>query len=260
MTPEHVRFAQQLHRALPDELVTVLHQQDTVPQAIYALLLAAMNEGARRDGLDLLAVEDGVEAAQASDQLAWQCAELGAHTRLSIINLSLPALKLLGRARRKRFLATTSALIHVDRRFTIFEFSLLNILEQHLEDGAAADPPVKFFKFEPVSDDLRVLLSVLARAGTRDEGQADLAFAHAFGPFAADATAPAETGECTLQRLTSALRRLTQLSPLLKQNVINACADCVIHDGKVTAAEGELLQAIALNLDCPLPPLVEQAG
>ena len=65
VTPEHVRFAQQLHRALPDELVTVLHQQDTVPQAIYALLLAAMNEGARRDGLDLLAVEDGVEAAQA---------------------------------------------------------------------------------------------------------------------------------------------------------------------------------------------------
>ena len=51
-----------------------------------------------------------------------------------------------------------------------------------------------------------------------------------------------------------------QLSPLLKQNVIHACADCVIHDGKVTAAEGELLQAIALNLDCPLPPLIEQAG
>ena len=42
--------------------------------------------------------------------------------------------------------------------------------------------------------------------------------------------------------------------------MINACADCVIHDGKVTAGEGELLQAIALNLDCPLPPLIEPAG
>jgi hypothetical protein len=34
----------------------------------------------------------------------------------------------------------------------------------------------------------------------------------------------------------------------------------VIHDGRVLPAEGELLQAIAMELDCPVPPLAPAAG
>jgi hypothetical protein len=60
---------------------------------------------------------------------------------------------------------------------------------------------------------------------------------------------------CTLKQLQAALGKLAQLSPLLKRSVVEACADCVIRDGRVLPVEAELLQALAVTLDCPMPPL-----
>ena len=49
------------------------------------------------------------------------------------------------------------------------------------------------------------------------------------------------------------------MSPLVKQSLITACADCVLHDGKVLPGEAELLRAISSTLDCPMPPLLQAA-
>ena len=69
----------------------------------------------------------------------------------------------------------------------------------------------------------------------------------------------AEKSEFTPARLSEVLNKLSLLSPLVKQTVISACADCVLHDGKVMPAEAELLRATALTLDCPMPPLVPES-
>ena len=115
---------------------------------------------------------------------------------------------------------------------------------------------MKYFKFEQVGDELRLLLSVLARIGAQAEEQATQAFEHAYQPFGLGSAELASREQCNLKTLTNALNNLAELSPLLKKNVISACADCVIHDFEVKAAEAELLQAIAVNLDCPMPPAV----
>lgn len=108
--------------------------------------------------------------------------------------------------------------------------------------------------------DMRInlrLLGVLARAGARSEADATAAYQRAYSPFALGPASLPERRESQLARLSPALARLARSSPLLKKNVITACADCIIHDGRVTAAEAELLQAIALTLDCPMPPLLD---
>jgi tellurite resistance protein len=45
--------------------------------------------------------------------------------------------------------------------------------------------------------------------------------------------------------------------PQIRKNVLTACALAVAADGKVRKGEAELLRAIALTLDCPLPPFVQ---
>jgi hypothetical protein len=45
----------------------------------------------------------------------------------------------------------------------------------------------------------------------------------------------------------------------VKKRVLEACGECIGADGRVTAAEGELLRAIADALDLPMPPLLEPA-
>jgi hypothetical protein len=79
-------------------------------------------------------------------------------------------------------------------------------------------------------------------------------------PFSRDMREPVEAAACTLTALTEALAKLNSLAPMLKKSLVEACADCVIHDGRVLPAEGELLQAIAMELDCPVPPLAPAAG
>ena len=62
--------------------------------------------------------------------------------------------------------------------------------------------------------------------------------------------------ELNLALLDDALERLAQVTPGCKRTLLEACADCIAADGKVTAREGELLRAVADALDCPMPPLL----
>ena len=44
---------------------------------------------------------------------------------------------------------------------------------------------------------------------------------------------------------------------MLKRNVLEACADIAMGDGKIKTAEAELLRAVSESLGCPMPPLIE---
>ena len=66
--------------------------------------------------------------------------------------------------------------------------------------------------------------------------------------------------ECNLPQVDAALDRLTQLTPPLKKQVLNACGQAVAADGLVQEQEAELLRAIADMLDCPVPPFVGLGG
>jgi hypothetical protein len=150
---------------------------------------------------------------------------------------------------------TVSAIIEADGRPSFCEFALQRILEDHLADGAGRAVPVRYFNFAAVAASLRVVCASLAWEGARDAASAATAFQRAYLPFSVGAAALPARESVTPQLLVPALADLAALTPLLKRNVIAACADCALEDGRLQAREAELLQAIALSLDCPLPPL-----
>jgi uncharacterized tellurite resistance protein B-like protein len=45
-------------------------------------------------------------------------------------------------------------------------------------------------------------------------------------------------------------------APIIKKNLIDACARVVAADGVIQEEEAELLRAVADTLDCPMPPFI----
>jgi Zn-dependent protease with chaperone function len=256
LSPAHLDFAASLHAAMPPALLEALHAEDGAASVIYGLLLAGANAEQQNAACEIIKMRAGESAVRRVQEHAQQLVKLGARARLPVINLAIPTLKLLNQDARGKFLDTVSAIIKVDSSFTLFEFTLLTLLQNHLSASAHKADKAKYFKYEDVQEELRVLFTVLARSGTSSLTQVQKTFRQIMGTFSKTADEPAPDKSCTVQSLSAALMKLGALSPLLKQSVITACADCVLHDGMVQPAEAELMQVIAVSLDCPMPPLV----
>lgn len=256
VTPEHVNYAQTLHKALPQTLLDAVHEGTSARCAVYALVLAGTEADQQEAATKAITQAEGADAARKALQLVGDVNRAGRQARLAILNLAMPALKEMPPGDRDKFLVTVETLTRVDQRYTVFEFALYNILREHLSEDAHRKPKVSYFKYEPVLDDIRMVLSVLARVGAEDEQAAEAAYRKVMVQFDRNSESLLDKSKCTFNALGDALGRLNELTPMLKQSVIQACADCILDDGKVLPAEAELLQAIALCLDCPMPPLM----
>jgi hypothetical protein len=60
---------------------------------------------------------------------------------------------------------------------------------------------------------------------------------------------------CGVDQISAALDRLALAVPIIKKNLLEACAHVVGVDGVIVESEAELLRAVADTLDCPMPPL-----
>jgi len=256
-TPRHMAYAAQLHAALPPALLDAAHSPLQARALVYALVLAQTGEGARAAASAALAERaDPAVAARARELLA-TIAPLGATVRLPLLNLALPVLQSLDLPVRTRFLDGVRALVRSDRHTTLFELVLLVLLDKYLDPASARADRIVHTRYAPVLEHVRTLLSAFARAGHPDEARAQAALAQVMRPFDARRLHIVPAGECTAGRIALALRKLDGLSPFLKRSLLNACTDCVLHDGRILAAEAELLRATAAALDCPMPPLLE---
>jgi hypothetical protein len=103
-----------------------------------------------------------------------------------------------------------------------------------------------------------VVISALAQAGESTPDGAARAFAagvEALGwPGVRLEMAP--PGTVGLREVDAALEELSRAAPLLKKQILQACAACICVDGTVTVDEGELLRAVSDSLGCPMPPLL----
>jgi hypothetical protein len=142
----------------------------------------------------------------------------------------------------------------------MFEFVLQKIVLRHLDSQfhGARKTAVQFYTLKPLMPDCAVILSALANVGSGDPNEIQKAF-DAGAPLlrAPDNSGLAllPVGQCGIEPLDAALNRLTLAVPIIKRNLIEACAHVVGADGVIVENEAELLRAIADTLDCPIPPL-----
>ena len=114
---------------------------------------------------------------------------------------------------------------------------------------------MRYQHYHQIRDAISTLLAMVVRSGSDDPEEQQEVYARSMKHYAGSETPPEFTAAAEPEQLREALHKINQLTPMRKEALLASCADCIIHDGKITAEEAELLQAIALCLDCPMPPL-----
>jgi hypothetical protein len=181
---------------------------------------------------------------------------IGDGVRFPALELAMPALRKLDPEEREMLITNVQKLVAADNRVTLFELALTSFLSRHLGDEAARVVPVRYKSYKPVMPALQRLLSLMARAGSESQADAEKLYREAMAGFmnAKDGVEPV-LEKVTMRQLREALTALNGLSPLLKPAIIDACGHCITRDGKVETREYELMRLVADQMDCPMPPL-----
>jgi len=246
----HLQVAQDTLQTLPAALIQAAHDRDGAQALVYGLLLDPV-EFLQQQQLDLLRPHLQPALIARLDTLRTPLCEVPQGQRLALIDLAVPALKQLGKDEFAAVKRCMALLIRADDRVELLEWTLLRIVERNVEGLRSMAGK---YRLEALADDVALLLSFLARAGQDDPRRAAQAFAYGCAELAF--VVPAFKSDSDLKDLEAALHRLTRLLPLHKPQLLKAMARCIGHDGQVSAAEAELMRAVADILDCPMPPLL----
>ena len=152
-----------------------------------------------------------------------------------------------------QFLGLLQRLIEADRRVTLEEFVVATMLEAALGERAGRAVPWRYRALEPLAEDARLVLSLIAHA---TEGEAAASFSHGLKELGMP-LALLDAQVIAVTQVKAALARLNQLAPMQKPRLVKALVQCALADGKLTLTDAELLRAICSTLDSPLPPFLE---
>ena len=182
---------------------------------------------------------------------------LHAEHRLPLIDIVIPTLKQLSVNQYKLFRNNLVALIELDNKINLMEWSLQKILFNHL-DGEflkLTHPRARYSSLGQLQKEIALVLSIMAYAGHEDKNDAGVAFNAAANSLELNGLQLVEKDNVSFSVLDRALERLARLKPLIKPQLLKACAISVIQDTRVSPVEVELLRAFSDVLDCPMPPM-----
>ncbi|MFV8571429.1 M48 family metallopeptidase [Marinobacter sp. SBS5] len=255
VTPQSEAFAADLLQQLPATFRNLLYTRAGAIQLCYGLLTYHLPASERAQCLTLIP-KHGLLGGQPDilAKLFPTLSTLGEAARFPILELAMPALRKLDAGERHTLLINVRKLVAADKRLSLFELALNTFLNRHLSPKAEQAVPVRHRSYRSVKAEIECVVGLFARAGTDyEQGAAKLYQEAMAGFFSGPDQRPATS--VSIKELKAALESLSQLSPLLKPGIIDACGHCILHDGKVDVREYELMRLVADQLDCPMPPL-----
>ena len=245
----HLQAAQQTLASLDPRLKDSARNSSGAQALVYGLLLAPLAP-VRTQQLQLLAASADAALLDTLQALNPALEQLDPGLRLTLLDLAIPALKQLPPPALKVFMGTLKHLIDADAKVELLEWTLLRIVQRHVEGLPATAYTSSLGQCRA---ELAVLLGALANAGQADPQQAQRALECAWRELPFERPSALESD---LEQLDAALVRLRQLMPEQRPILLAAMARCIGYDGQVTVAEAELMRAVADLLDCPMPPLL----
>ncbi|MBU0590405.1 MAG: M48 family metallopeptidase [Gammaproteobacteria bacterium] len=260
-TQESVLYARSLLSDLPAAIQDAAREPYGARAVIYCLLLDKAT-GPREQQLALLQSRADKDVYALTISLMPQMDALEKRFRLPIIDIAIPALKQLSDGQFPTFKENLVALINMDARVDLFEWSLQKILFRHLEGHFHKTPLTSVRHEDPgqLKREFGLVLSVIAHAGATDKSSAQSAFEASAQALDAKGLALLAKDQIRIADLDQALGKLDQLAPAAKSRLLTACVISTWHDQRATPAEVELLRAFASVLDCPMPPGVASGG
>ncbi len=256
---EHMEFARRLLQSLPPEIHEAASDPFGACAVIYGLLLDKDEEVRGRQVLQLKS-SAGQEIFEATEKIIPFMLALEEDARLPLMDLAMPSLRSMSLEQFRKFEENAGRLVRIDGRTSLSEYILEHVVVRRLEKNfITAQRAVKVIdSVQEVAEEISAILSLLANIGHEDD-EAAQAFAGAAATFKQQ-VAPFHyltRQECKEIRLHTVLNRLAQLNLKIKQSLITAFFQCLVHDQQITMKEAEFFRLLVYALDTPLPPWVK---
>jgi Zn-dependent protease with chaperone function len=252
--------ARRLLAAIPQGVREKLRDADGASATIVALLLAH-NDQVMKTQLEAVSNAGVNRLAVAAAALRDEIKDLGPAYYLPVVDLALPALKQAGEEAQLRLLTAVQAVIHADRRVSLFEFVVFTLLRWQFAPPKPPAPP-RYKTLDEVRPEVIFLLSLMAYAGGRRGPEAQAQTESDFRAGAKEAglgeLAPLPRNALGLDKAGEALAKLRDLAPMPKAVLVKALFATVTADGTIRIIEAALMRTVGAVLDCPLPPLLEE--
>ena len=246
---------QQIHSEIPSKWQQVVHHREEAQALIFGLLLA-QDSRMRRGEVALLQRKAGEAAADLAVRWQGELGESHSARKIALVDLAVPTLRNLSRPEYERFVTITRELISSDGRVDIFEYMLQRLIEHHLEGHFShrGVRRIKFHSLSHLSGEAALLVSSFAHLNPN----AEEAFAKGYEGLEIMNGSLLGSDQISLNEINAALERLERASPLVKRDLLQACARAVASDGELSSREAELLRAMADGIGCSIPPWVDE--
>ncbi len=255
---EQIAFAAEIRRTIPSELYDAAHSPERAWMLTLALAVDRETSHADRQ-LHFINEQVGAERGQQVRHFASQISQIGSEYRLPILEIAFPALKLRPKQQREYLLELIKRLIELDGVVDLREYCFYRILSSSFE--TMSDPSGRRKGNRAGKKAIRQaaidLLMTVAHYGHTEDRERVSAFQAGiaeFGKWASDVDYEDKKLQ-TIAVLDRSLDVLGKMNSDGSKSLLEALAKTVGRDGKVTAAEAELLRAICASLNCPLPPI-----
>lgn len=249
-----VSVGKEIYDGLPENLRDACHDREKAQALIFGLLLAEDEE--------LLAGEVSFMKKSAGDDatslaLAWQgeVASLHSARKIALIDLAMPTLRGLSDLEYRRFLEVTQWLIASDTRVNLFEFMIQRVIERHLSSHfeRRGFQKIRYTGLSQLQEEANLLVSTMCEVGAENSTEAAEAYVSATEGWG-DGMSRVEMVD--LGELHQVLEKFDVASPIVKKELLAACAKAASRDGDLTSREAELLRSIADSIGCAVPPFV----
>jgi Zn-dependent protease with chaperone function len=259
VTPEQFTQTQAWLNQLPDEIRTGLQNQYQATAIVYALLINLEHSETQQKQKKWLQQFESTQMVTDTFEFRQIIRTLDARMRLPLLDLTVPILRQSPARDCQTLFKCMNALAKAAGRWSLNDFVIYLVLFHRLKPGQTkATSSIQHTKLESIWSDCLLLLSALAQVG--QSGQDAVTYAFRSGlyrlPGVGRLELPDTPPACNFSALNQSLQRLSTASPKLKQAIVDACAHTVLLDQKVTIQEADLLRAIVITLDCPIPPFL----
>lgn len=249
-TPDHNDYAQALLSKIPPTLIDTAHNPQDADIIVYILILATMATHGK-EALATIKQETTRDKINKIIECYKQLKQHDESIRLPLLTIALQTLSQQPIKETHKLIILMESLINLDSQFTLFEFVVFCVARKQLLPDKKKHRTIN--RYSIVFKDIQYILAAICatsnKAGKINHG----IFHRAYSAFSSTELQPTLA---SIQQLHSSLEKLSRLSPLLKQPVVDACIDCIVSDNIITLREVELLRAICETLDCPMPPLI----
>ena len=228
--------------------------------ATLVALVLAQNAVVMEEQLTAAKTAGAAKLGAAAAEVAKEIRGISPAYYLPLVDLALPALKLASAESKAELLAGLQAVIHADRRISMYEFVMFTLVRSQLSKRTGFAAP-KFKSITEARPEVLFLLSLVAHAGCHRGPHADEEFNTAFGAGAKEMglehALPLARGALGMDAAGDVLASLRELAPLPKAVLVKGLFATVTADGKIRVIEAALMRMMGAVLDCPLPPMLE---